>query len=110
MKLFFCLVLKIKYLLQAIDKWLRKKEFKQARQISEFSQRRQARIRDRIKETIEEAKKTQQSAKEAEHDTELTESTITITQVMTITEVIPTTTIVVEDEEEVMIIDQHNIR
>jgi len=42
---------------QAIDKWLRKKEFKPVRQLTEFSQRRQARIRDRIKETLEEAKK-----------------------------------------------------
>lgn len=76
------------------------------RQLSEFSQKRQARIRDRIKETLEEAKKTLQSAKDGE--TEPTESSITISQPRTTTEVIPTTTIVVEDEEEeedIMIID-----
>ncbi|CAF0979898.1 unnamed protein product [Adineta ricciae] len=46
---------------QAIDKWLKKKEFgKQNRALSDYSQKRQSRIRELIKETIEEAKKQQQ--------------------------------------------------
>jgi predicted XRE-type DNA-binding protein len=91
---------------QAIDKWLKKKEFKPQKQITEFLQRRQARIRDRIKETLEEAKKQLQSAKEAETEVELTESSITITA--TTTEEVGTPTIVSveeEEEEEIMIID-----
>jgi len=46
---------------QAMEKWLKKKDFsKQPRSSSEYSQKRQLRIRDLIKETIEEAKKQQQ--------------------------------------------------
>ncbi len=74
--------------------------------MSEFSQRRQAKIRDRIKETLEEVRKTQQSAKEGEIEGEITESSITITSVTTIAEVAPTTTITMEQEEDdIMIID-----
>jgi hypothetical protein len=74
--------------------------------LSEFSQRRQAKIRDRIKETLEEVRKTQQSAKEGEIEGEITESSITITSVTTIAEVAPTTTITMEQEEDdIMIID-----
>ncbi len=74
--------------------------------MSEFSQRRQAKIRDRIKETLEEVRKTQQSAKEGETEGEITESSITITSVTTIAEVAPTTTITMEQEEDdIMIID-----
>ena len=104
--------MKINYYLQAIDKWLKKKEFKPQRQLTEFLQRRQARIRDRIKETIEEAKRMQQSAKEAAAaEGEVTESTISvepiqITEVMTITTTeAPETIIEVEEEQEIMIID-----
>ncbi|CAF0785130.1 unnamed protein product [Adineta steineri] len=101
---------------QAIDKWLKKKEVKPQRQITEYLQRRQARIRDRIKETIEENKKQQQSAKAAEDGVETTESTITITPAATTTteivttEIIETTettttTIIEVDDDDIMIID-----
>ena len=52
--------------LQAIDKWLKRKEFvKQPRPLSEYSQKRQKRIQELIKETLEETKKQQdQSASE----------------------------------------------
>lgn len=94
---------KNKIIFQAIDKWLKKKEFKQARQLSEFSQKRQARIRDRIKETLEEVKKTQQTTEDGETETE---SSITISQPRTTTEIVQTPTIVVEDDDEdIMIID-----
>ncbi|CAM4770280.1 unnamed protein product [Rotaria magnacalcarata] len=99
---------------QAIDKWLRKKDIKPQRQITEFLQRRQARIRDRIKETLEEAKKQQQQTKEgeaeAEVDTEVevTESTIIVespaSPPITTTEIKPTTMTIIEDDE-IMIID-----
>ncbi|CAF0910477.1 unnamed protein product [Rotaria sordida] len=83
---------------EAIDKWLRKKEFKPPKQVTEFLQRRQERIRDQIKQTIEEQKKQQQLAKQAENTTE---SSITITS--TIKAEIPTT-VTVEDDD-IMIID-----
>ncbi|CAF2175157.1 unnamed protein product [Rotaria magnacalcarata] len=99
---------------QAIDKWLRKKDIKPQRQITEFLQRRQARIRDRIKETLEEAKKQQQQTKEgeaeAEVDTEVevTDSTIIVespaSPPITTTEIKPTTMTIIEDDE-IMIID-----
>ncbi|UJR10855.1 hypothetical protein I4U23_015043 [Adineta vaga] len=48
---------------QAIDKWLKKKEFgKQNRALSDYSQKRQSRIRELIKETIEETKKQQSNS------------------------------------------------
>jgi hypothetical protein len=79
--------------------------------LSEFSQRRQAKIRDRIKETLEETRKLQQSAKEGETEGETTESSITITPATT-TEEEPTITIsmvetisMAEEEDDVMIID-----
>jgi len=50
---------------QAIDKWLRKKEpGKQNRSLSDYSQKRQSRIRELIKETIEETKKQQENSEE----------------------------------------------
>ena len=90
---------------KAIDKWLRKKEFKPQKQITEFLQKRQARIRDRIKETLEEAKKQQQQDADGQEDTE---SRITISSAIntTTTDVpdkpIEITTI---DDDDVMIID-----
>ncbi|CAF3252974.1 unnamed protein product [Rotaria socialis] len=105
---------------QAIDKWLRKKDIKPQRQITEFLQRRQARIRDRIKETLEEAKKQQQLTKEGEAEAgagaetevdtevEVTESTIIVESPalspITTTEIKPTTMTIIEDDE-IMIID-----
>ncbi|UJR21487.1 hypothetical protein I4U23_024571 [Adineta vaga] len=83
---------------QAIDKWLRKKEVKRQRQIPEYLQRRQERIRDRVKETIEEQKK-QQLAKENEIQTE---SSITITSTSTIQR---TTTVQDDDDDDIMILD-----
>ena len=48
---------------KAIDKWLKKKEFgKQTRGLSDYSQKRQSRIRELIKETIEETKKQQENS------------------------------------------------
>ncbi|CAF0824320.1 unnamed protein product [Rotaria sp. Silwood1] len=92
---------------QAIDKWLRKKEYKPQKQITEFLQRRQARIRDRIKETLEEAKKTQQATKEGETEIDTTESNISVTSSITTTEITKTitTTIIEEEDDEIMIID-----
>ncbi|UJR27354.1 hypothetical protein I4U23_008646 [Adineta vaga] len=92
---------------QAIDKWLRKKEIKPQRQLTEFLQRRQARIRDRIKETMEEVKRQQQqqqqqSAKEGEN--EVTDSSITITSTVTTAPASPLPIIEVEDDD-IMIID-----
>ena len=47
---------------KAIDKWLKKKEpGKQNRPLSDYSQKRQSRIQQLIKETIEEAKKQQET-------------------------------------------------
>jgi len=81
---------------QAIDKWIRKKEFKPPRQVNEYLKRRQECIRDRIKETIVEQKK-QQLAKEMECRTQ---SSITITPVT-----ISKTTTVDDDDDDIMIID-----
>lgn len=56
---FFCLFLK------AIDKWLRRKEpGKQNRALSDYTQKRQSRIRELIKETLEETKKQQENSEE----------------------------------------------
>ncbi|CAF1270372.1 unnamed protein product [Rotaria sordida] len=96
---------------QAIDKWLRKKDYKPQRQITEFLQRRQARIRDRIKETLEEAKKQQQSTKEGETEIDTAESTITVTPSITTTitttttATATTTATTIEEDDEIMIID-----
>ncbi|CAF1033162.1 unnamed protein product [Rotaria magnacalcarata] len=50
---------------QAIDKWLKKKEpGKQNRALSDYTQKRQSRIRELIKETIEETKKQQDPLQE----------------------------------------------
>ncbi|CAF2346148.1 unnamed protein product [Rotaria sp. Silwood2] len=89
---------------QAIDKWLRKKDHKPQRQLTEFLQRRQARIRDRIKETLEEAKKQQQTTKEGENEIDTTESNISVTAPITTTETITTIT-TIEEDDEIMIID-----
>ncbi len=48
--------------IKAIDKWLKKKEpGKPNRALSDYSQKRQSRIRELIKETIEETKKQQEN-------------------------------------------------
>ncbi|CAF0980359.1 unnamed protein product [Rotaria sp. Silwood1] len=83
---------------QAIDKWLRKKEYKPPKQVTEFLQRRQERIRDQIKQTIEEQRKQQQLAKQAENTTN---SSITITPASK--PAIPATTTV--DDDDIIIID-----
>ena len=89
---------------QAIDKWLRKKEIKPQKQITEFLQRRQARIRDRIKETIEEVKRQQQATRD-EGD-EATESSITITPATTDSLPMPPPTTIIEvEDDDVMVID-----
>jgi hypothetical protein len=52
--------------IKAIDKWLRKKEpGKQNRALSDYSQKRQIRIRELIKETLEETKKQQENTEES---------------------------------------------
>jgi len=54
---------------QAIDKWLRKKEpGKQNRALSDYSQKRQSRIRELIKETLVETKKQQENSEESPMD------------------------------------------
>ncbi len=101
MKILFLSFEFLKYLFQAIDKWLRKKEFKPQRQVPEYLQRRQERIRDRIKETMEEQKKQQQLAREGEN---ATSSSITITPLKTVK---TSATATVEDgDDDIMIIDQ----
>ncbi|CAF1093772.1 unnamed protein product [Adineta steineri] len=53
---------------QAIDKWLKKKEFgKQNRALSDYTQKRQSRIRELIKESIEETKKQQENSEMIEN-------------------------------------------
>ncbi len=54
------------FYIKAIDKWLKKKEpGKQNRALSEYSQKRQSRIRELIKETLEETKKQQENLEES---------------------------------------------
>ncbi|CAF1465043.1 unnamed protein product [Adineta steineri] len=86
---------------QAIDKWLRKKEFKPQRQVPEYLQRRQECIRDRIKETMVEQKRQQQAAKETDI---ATKSSITVTSGKTVAKP-ATTTVVDDDDDDIMIID-----
>jgi hypothetical protein len=53
------------YFIKAIDKWLKRKEFgKQLRSLSDYTQKRQSRIQQLIKDTIEETKKQQDSSQE----------------------------------------------
>lgn len=74
--------------------------------MTEFLQRRQARIRDRIKETLEEVKKQQQAEQETDELNE-TESSITLTKAITTTEVPvePAQITTIDDEEDIMVID-----
>ncbi|CAF1013525.1 unnamed protein product [Adineta ricciae] len=83
---------------QAIEKWLRKKEFKRQKQVPEYLQRRQERKRDQIRETIEEQKK-QQLAKENQNGTE---SSITITAASTVKK---SSVTVDDDDDDIMILD-----
>jgi len=86
---------------QAIDKWIRKKDFKPPRQVNEYLARRQERIRDRIKETIVEQKR-QQLARETETTTQ---SSITITPITTSKKPATTTVNNNDDDDDIMIID-----
>ncbi|CAF0758273.1 unnamed protein product [Adineta ricciae] len=91
---------------QAIDKWLRKKEFKPQKQLTEYLQRRQARIRDRIKETMEEVKRQQQQQRTAKDgENELTESSIVITSVSTVDTLPLEPTVIEIEDDDIMIID-----
>ena len=73
--------------------------------MTEFLQRRQARIRDRIKETLEEVKKQQQGEQDT-LDTNLVDSEDSITTARTTTEV-PVTPVEITtlDDDDVMVID-----
>jgi len=54
---------------QAIDKWLKRKEpGKQNRALSDYTQKRQSRIRELIKETMEETKKQQENSEVSQID------------------------------------------
>ncbi|CAF2406102.1 unnamed protein product [Rotaria sp. Silwood2] len=81
---------------EAIDKWLRKKEFKPPKQVTEFLQRRQERIRGQIKQTIEDQKKQQQLTKQTEDTSSMIITPATIAA-------IPTEATVEDDD--IMIID-----
>jgi len=88
---------------QAIDKWIKKKDFKPPRQVNEYLARRQERIRDRIKETIAEQKRQQLTTEAASENT--TQSSITMTPITTSKKPATTTTATVNDDDDIMIID-----
>ncbi|CAF4300542.1 unnamed protein product, partial [Rotaria magnacalcarata] len=55
---------------QAIDKWLRRKDFKPPKQVTFILQKRQENVREQIKNTMAEQKRQQQVIKHGENKTE----------------------------------------
>ncbi|CAF3415360.1 unnamed protein product [Rotaria socialis] len=84
---------------QAIDKWLRRKDFKPPKQVTFILQKRQENVREQIKNTMAEQKRQQQVIKHGENKTE---SKVTIESAMTTHN---STTVSIDDDDDIMIID-----